>query len=421
VRILFTHQNFPGQYKNLLKHLASQRGNELVFLTQRHNYAMRGVKQIVYRPARKPAQSTHPYLRSFEAAILTAQSVWRVATKLKREGFRPDLLIGHNGWGETLFLKDVFPDVPLLGYFEFFYSSSGSDMNFDPEFPNDTDALLRTRILNSANLVGLEAADHGQTPTRWQRDQYPRRYHDMISIVHEGIDTDAVKPDPQAWVALKARGTRLQSGDEVVTYVARNLEPYRGFHVFMRALPEILKRRPKAHVLIVGGDEISYGKALPKGQTYRKKLLAEVGQDLDLARVHFLGRIPYPLFLKVLQVSAAHVYLTYPFVLSWSMLEAMAAGCVVIGSRTPPVEEVIAHEQSGLLVDFFSTRQIADAVDAVLDHPDRMEAVRVRARETIVGRYDLATICLPGQLELVTAVAEGKRPGAQTDDPVVNT
>lgn len=409
MRILFAHQNFPGQYKNLLKHLASERGHELVFLTQRQNYSVRGVKQVVYRPARKPAESTHPYLRSYEAAILNAQAVWRAATKLKREGFRPDILIGHNGWGETLFLKDVFPDVPLLGYFEFFYRPEGSDMDFDPEFPSTADALLRTHILNSGNLVGLEAADRGQTATRWQRDQYPRRYHDMISIVHEGIDTDAVKPDPQAWVALKARGTKLRHGDEVVTYVARNLEPYRGFHVFMRALPEILRRRPKAHVLIVGGDETSYGSALPKGQTYRKKLLAEVGRDLDLARVHFLGRIPYELFLKVLQVSAAHVYLTYPFVLSWSMLEAMAAGCVVIGSGTSPVEEVIAHGQNGLLVDFFSTRQIADAVDAVIEHPDRMQGIREQARRTIMERYDLATICLPAQLELVNTLARGER------------
>jgi glycosyltransferase involved in cell wall biosynthesis len=414
VRILFAHQNFPGQYKNILNVLAREPGHELVFLTQRQNQPIANVKQIICRPARRPVAATHPYVRGLEGAVLNGQATWRAATKLKNEeGFRPDIMIGHNGWGETLFLKDVYPDVPLLSYFEFFYSPAGSDIDFDPEFPSTPDTRLRSHVLNAGNLIGLQRADWGQVPTTWQRDQYPRQYHDMLSVVHEGIDTDLVKPDPQAWVALKSKGVTLRHGDEIITYVARNLEPYRGFHIFMRTLPEILKRRPKAHVLIVGGDEISYGAQLPPGQTYRKKFLAEVGKGIDLGRVHFLGRIPYPVFLKVLQVSAAHVYLTYPFVLSWSMLEAMAAECVVIASSTPPVLEVIRDRQNGLLVDFFSTQQIADTIDTVLDHPDRMEHMRKRARKTIVERYDFNAVCLPQQRALVDTLAAGRRPIAE--------
>lgn len=410
MRILFVHQNSPGQYKHLLQHLAASRTHELVFLTQRPNTPIAGVRYVPYRPSRKLSDATHPYLHNMEAAVLNAQAVWRAAVKLKAEGFRPDLMIGHNGWGETLFLKDVFPEAPLLSYFEFFYRPIGSDLNFDAEYPDTVDTRLRTHILNTVNLLGLQCADWGQTPTRWQRDQYPARFHDMLSLSHEGIDTDHVKPDAEAWVKLKAKGARFRAGDEVITYVARNLEPYRGVHVFLRTLPEILRRRPKAQVLIVGGDEVSYGRPLPSGQTYRQKLLGELGNKLDMSRVHFLGRIPYELYLKVLQVSAVHVYLTYPFVLSWSMLEAMSAGCLVLGSRTAPVREVIRHGENGLLVDFSSSSEIADAIDAVLEHPDRMQALRAAARVSIVAGYDLKNICLPRQLQIIEDLVAGKRP-----------
>ena len=196
--------------------------------------------------------------------------------------------------------------------------------------------------------------------------------------------------------------------DEVVTYVARNLEPYRGFPVFMRAVEEICRRRPKAHVLIVGADGVSYGRSLPDGQTYREKALSEV--EIDPARVHFLGRLSYEQYLKVLQVSAVHVYLTYPFVLAWSMLEAMASECLIVGSETAPVKEVIRDGENGLLVDFYDHLAIADRIDEVLDHEDRMADIRTRARRTIVRGYGLDK-CLRDQIRMVESLAESRRPG----------
>jgi glycosyltransferase involved in cell wall biosynthesis len=418
LRALFVHQNFPGQYTHLAAHLAAQPGNEVLFLTQRPNEALPGVKRIVYKTARKMSASTHHHVRSLEAAVLNGEAVHGVAMGLKKSGFVPDIMIGHNGWGETLYLKEAFPDTPLLSYFEFFYRASGSDIGFDPEFPSPMSLRLRSHTLNAVNLIGLQVADLGQTPTQWQKAQYPVPYHDKLRVVHEGIDTTVVKPDPEAFVILKKAGVRLTPKDEVITYVARNLEPYRGFHIFMRAVVEIQKRRPKAHILVVGGNEVSYGSALPHGQTFRKRLLAEVGKDLDLKRIHFLGRIPHIAYLKVLQVSSAHVYLTYPFVLSWSMLEAMAAGCLVIGSKTPPVQEVLQDRHNGLLVDFFSPKQIGERVDEVLNHPDRMTDVRRQARKTLVDRYDLKKICLPAQLRLLHEVTRGsfRRPGLVAAD-----
>jgi glycosyltransferase involved in cell wall biosynthesis len=232
----------------------------------------------------------------------------------------------------------------------------------------------------------------------------------MLRVVHDGIDTQIVKPNPSAKLRLPSNNRELTTADEVLTYVARNLEPYRGFRSLMRSLPTILSRRPKAEVVIVGGDEVSYGMRLPGGRTYREEMLKEFGESLDLRRVHFLGRVPYPTFLTVLQISRAHVYLTYPFVLSWSMLEALSAGCLVIGSRTPPVEEVVRHRENGLLVDFFDTAAIADAVVDALSNPDAYRTLREQARRTVIEGYDLHTLALPAQLKLVREAAEPRGP-----------
>lgn len=410
MRFLIVHQNFPGQYAHLARALAAVPGNEVVFLTQRADAQIPGVRKIVYRAARGVSPRQHHYLRGLEAGVLNAQAVARAALDLRQSGFVPDLMLGHNGWGEIWYLKDIFPSVPLIGYFEFFYSASGADVGFDPEVPVTLDTPLRLRTRNLGNLMGLEACDAGQCPTLWQKSRYPAVHQRKLEVLHEGIDTGKACPDPMArlvWPSARTASVRpvdLRAGEEIVTYVARNLEPYRGFPGFMRSLPEALRRRPEAQVVIVGGDEVSYGSAPPGGKTFRELMLAELGDALDLNRVHFLGRVPYPVFLRVLQVSRIHVYLTYPFVLSWSMLEAMAAGCLVLGSRTAPVEEVIRDGENGLLVDFFDSSAIADRVVEALEDPGAFADLRIAARQTILDRYDLQH-CLPAQIGWLEAMA----------------
>lgn len=399
MKFLFVHQNFPGQYLHVVQHLAAQK-HQVVFLTQREDANLPGVQKIVYKPSRKVAEPTHHYLKDTEAAVLNAQQVARAALDLKNTGFVPDLMVGHNGWGEIWYLKDVFPQSPLLGYFEFFYQYEGADVGFDPNEKHIFDTAPRLRTKNLGNLLALNAVDLGQCATQWQKSLYPQRYHSLLRVVHEGINTTLVKLDAQAAFQVPGTDKTLTANDEVLTYVARNLEIYRGFPSFMRSLPSILSRRPKAQVVIVGGDEVSYGPKLANG-TFRELMLKELGDSLDTSRVHFVGKLPYPQFLKVLQISSAHVYLTYPFVLSWSMLEAMSAGCLLIGSRTAPVQEVIEHGHNGLLVDFFDHQQIADTVVEALQRPQDFAHLRANARRTIVDRYDLQTRCLPEQLKLL--------------------
>ena len=415
MNFLFVHQNFPGQYQHAARYLADQPGNRVVFVTQSNENAMVGVAKVVYSTPQATDGGPHSFVHEFDNAIRNGLGVAEACRVLEAHGFIPDIVIGHNGWGEILFIKDVWPDVPVLGYFEFFYKARGTDVGFDPEYPGHWSDGPRLRTKNAVNLIGLDAVDWGQTPTEWQWQQYPEDRRNRISVVHEGVDTTIATPNPNAWIDLARLGIRLTRNDEVITYVARNLEPYRGFHVFMRAVPEIQRRRPKARILIIGGDEVSYGRPAPNGRKYREMLLQEVGGQIDIDRIHFLGRVPHKLYINVLQVSSVHVYLTYPFVLSWSFMEAMATGCLVVGSATPSVMEVLKDGENGLLVDFFDQAGIADKIDAVLDHPDHMQALRDAARQTIIDAYDLRTVALPNYLKIIDDVVSG-RIKSQTPD-----
>jgi glycosyltransferase involved in cell wall biosynthesis len=416
MRVLFVHQNYPGQYRYLAPALA-ERGHEVAALgitdnpiakhqpgVAVHRYAFQRSKELT------EARGVHPLMADTQTKVIRGSAAAQAAQLLREQGFVPDLICAHPGWGESLFLKDVWPDARMLCYLEFYYRVRGSDLGFDPEFPAvDEAAKMRTRTKNIFHLMSLEAMDWGVSPTAWQRSQFPGVWRPFISAIHDGVLTDQILPKADAELHLGKLDLTLTAGEEILTFVARNLEPYRGFHSFMRALPEILAARPKARVVIVGADSVSYGGKPAGGGSWRQKMMAEVGHRMDTQRVHFTGMLTYGQLIKLFQVSRAHIYLTYPFVLSWSMLEAMSAGALVIGSRTPPVEEVIRHGENGLLVDFFDAREIAAAAIGALAKPGDHLALREAARRTVIERYDLRTRCLPAQIALAEAVGTGMR------------
>ncbi|MCB4825456.1 glycosyltransferase family 4 protein [Roseicella aerolata] len=410
MRALFVHQNFPGQYRHVAPALARRPGTQVVALGENAGDPLPGVQHLRYKPPATGQESTHRYLRRLENAVFRGQQVARAALALKERGFTPDLVCCHPGWGEGLFLRDVWPDARMLFYYEYYYTSSGGDVGFDPPgAPVQIDDACRVRTLNANHLLCLQVSDWGHTATRWQASRFPAWVRERLSVVHEGVDTEAIRPLPAPEYILP-NGAVLRRGDEVVTFIGRGLEPYRGFPTFMRALPAILERRPAAQVILVGGDDPHYGSRPREGGSWREILLAELGDRLDLSRVHFTGKVPHPHLQAILGLSSAHVYLTYPFVLSWSMLEAMANECLVIGSATPPVQEVIEDGRNGLLVDFFSPEQVAEAVVKALAEPDAYRPLRQAARRTVVERYDLRSRCLPELLGLIDDVAAGRMP-----------
>lgn len=412
MKILIVHQNFPGQYKHLAPALRVQ-GHEVVVMCM-NGYAggpgMAGTKVVRTSVQRGNTPGLHSWLVDFESKFLRGEASYRSALKLREQGFVPDVILAHPGWGEALFLKDVWPDARVGLYLEYYYNSRGRDSDFDHEFPAPAgnDDPSRLRMKNAANWLHLEEMDAAVSPTRWQADSFPAAFREHITVIHDGIDTQRVRPDRRAELALPS-GITLRAGDPVITFVNRNLEPYRGYHVFMRALPALLQRCPGAQVVIVGSDGVSYGARPPQGQTWKQIFLDEVKDGLDLSRVHFVGQLPYPEFVRLLQVSAVHVYLTYPFVLSWSLLEAMSAGCAIVASNTPPLLEAIRHGETGRLVDFFDGAALVEQVGALLDNPDKRARLGAQARQFACAHYDLLSVCLPRQLAWVAELAAKTR------------
>ena len=410
MKILLIHQNFPGQYRHLAPALVKE-GHSVIGLGETSNLQEQvdspGLLRLGYKTPQAGGRDTHHYIRSFEGHIRRGQQVVRSLLNLQEKIGLPDLILAHPGWGESLYVKDVFPTVPLIGLFEFYYRGRGQDVGFDPEFTADSnlalDSLCRIRTKNVNNLLALEAVDAGICPTHYQKSVMPEIFQHKLRVIHDGIDTTVACPNPEASLTLQIDGQplTLDRQTEVITFVNRNLEPYRGYHIFMRCLPRLLQERPHSQVVIIGGDSVSYGAPPPSGNSWKQIFLDPVHDQLDMSRVHMPGKVPYSQLITLFQVSSVHVYLTYPFVLSWSMLEAMSCGCVVVGSKTAPVQEVIQEGKNGFLVDFFSPDEIVNRIHDVLNHPTQMQPIRDAARQTIVETYDLQQICLPQHLAFI--------------------
>lgn len=324
-------------------------------------------------------------------------------------GYAPDVIFGHSGWGETLFLKNIWPKAKLITYSEYYYGSADAEVGFDHEFSsNGLEFHIGAQARASYMADALVHSDAGFCPTQWQASTHPPFLRPLLKVIHDGIDTNIMKPNPEASLTL-ADGRILRAGDEILTFVNRNLEPYRGYHIFMRSLPEVLKARPNAQVVIIGGDEISYGPTPPGLKGWKDVFLNEVKDKIDLSRVHFLGKVSYRNFVTAMQISRAHVYLTYPFILSWSLLEAMSTACTVIASNTQPLQEVIRNNETGLLVDFFDIKKWSETIIDVLAHPERYEHIGKAARQFVVEKYDLKTVCLPQQVEFLESFDPHKK------------
>ena len=410
MKILFIHQNFPGQFKYLAPALF-RAGHEVYALRldkkKLPERVVEGIRVFSYTPLKSSTRGIHPLVSDFETKVIRAEAVLNFAKGLKEQGLYPELIIAHPGWGESMFIKKVWPTAKLAIYCEYYYQTKGADMGFDKEFSklDQTDGC-HIDMKNLVNTIQFQTADFGISPTQWQASTYPDQFKSKISVIHDGIDTELVRPKEEACLLLNNQ-IKITNNDQVLTFVNRNLEPYRGYHIFLRILPEILKRKPNLRVLIVGGDSVSYGSKPTDSKSWKEKFIAEVQPKIPpklWQHIHFLGRIPYPVYLELLQVSTVHVYLTYPFVLSWSLLESMSAGCSIVASNTPPVAEVITNGETGLLVDFFDTGKLIENIILLLDNKSRRDYLSKNARQFVIDNYDLNNISIPKQIEWVNSI-----------------
>lgn len=419
MRVLFIHPNFPAQFRHLAAALGKDPANKVVFATknERPEWAIPGVEKLLIRSGKDGNEAgTHPLARSFDEAVRNGENAARALGALKAKGFVPDVIYGHSGWGTTMFLKDLFPDAAFVAYFEWFYRARDSDVDFDPAERPTWPTVAGVRTKNASILLDLESCDFGYSPTAWQRAQFPREFRHKIALLHDGIDTDYFHPLAEGEPPLELPDIDLSAAKEIVTYATRGMEPYRGFPQFMEAAALILKQRPGCHIVVAGSDRVCYGRRLPDGQSYKQQALERL--VLDTSRLHFPGALPYGQYKRLLQASNAHVYLTRPFVLSWSLLESMACGCLVVASDTQPVREVISHKVNGLLAPFFSPERIAEMVIQALERKEELKELRAKARVTIENRYALRRL-LPAHLALLRTVlrdrprpSSGPRPNA---------
>lgn len=410
MKILFIHQSFPGQYLHLVNALAQQGGHTLVALSIQapSDPLPPNLELIRYGLTRGNAVDVHPLAQETESKVIRAEACARAAHALKQKGFVPDLICAHPGWGESLFMRDIWPNSPILNYQEFYYAADGTDCDFDPELQMNIswESKAKIRMKNAYLQLALEASSWNVTPTNFQRSSFPKHWQQCISTIHDGIRTDLAIPNPNPMGVKLPDGCLINPEDQVITFVNRTLEPYRGCHTFIRAIPRIQELCPRSHILIVGETKgVSYGSICPKGE-WKELFFAEIEGQYNPDRVTLCGSLDYVNFIKILQLSQAHVYLTYPFVLSWSLLEAMSAGCAVIGSNTAPVKEIIKHGHNGLLVDFFSPSEVAENIAIVLKDRDLAKRLGQSARNTILKHYDLKE-CLTRHIALMHLVATG--------------
>ena len=400
-KILFVHNNFPGQFRHIAR-AARMAGYEIATLGSANAKDFDGIQPFRWSLSRGTTPNIFDPATRAEADLLRADAAAHQARLLKASGFMPDLIIGHPGWGETVHLSPIFPGVPQILFGEFFYLPVGGDVGFDPEFETRNDAQdMRVYAKNAVMSLAYAQADVIVSPTHFQASTFPVGLRSRIRVCHEGVSLSAATKKPDATLTLPS-GQVLNGCQPVITFINRHYERLRGFHIFMRALPALMTACPEAQVVIIGKDSGGgYGGQLANKQTWKQKMLAEVGDRLDLSRVHFTGPLAHADMIAALSLSWAHVYYTYPFVLSWSLVEAMACECLILGSDTGPVRDAITHRESGILNDFFDVPALSAAMIDACNNPQSYHHMRARARQTALSVFDKDTVGVPIWMALI--------------------
>lgn len=404
MNLLFIHPDFPGQFRFLAERSGKAQDNKIIFITSSNTNKDRqipGVQKIIVSEKMPEEKNDRQASKN-----LSGLSVANILDDLKKQGYLPDLIIGYSGAGTCFYVKDVFPDTPFLGFFEWFHNPDKINDKFNSTAGPDLNVRMNMRNRNLSILSDLCACDSGICPTNWQKSQFPKEFHEKLNVVHGGIDTDFFQPLKDQ--KFKTSNLDLSEVKQLVTYTAKVLAPYMGFQQFMESLPSVLKQKPDAHVAIVGADHVFFEDKSGRKKSYKSLILEKI--NLDQKRIHFIDALTLENYKKLLQVSSAHIYLNSPLVVSKSLLEAMACECLVIAPDITPVKEVITDGTNGIIADFSYPEKITEKIIACLDYPSFMKAVKQKARKTIVDNYAIDKI-LPRQLDIIKKLIKpGQKP-----------
>lgn len=385
MRILFCHTNFPAQFGVFGMWLAQQ-GWDVMFATARTEAkAPPGCRMFKFKSVEKGADATHRHARLLDRAVTTAEGFAAAAISVREQGYEPDIVVAHSGWGAGTYAKAVWPDAKFVPYLEWWYKYPRVDIHPEDKVPSDPSGMRANALTrNAPMLIDIAVADATLCPTRFQAAQFPDFIQQSMHILHDGVDTATFSPDPEARLRLAELG--VPESGPLMTYATRGMEPYRGFPEFMRAAATIMQERPDLHVVIAGEDRVAYGEKLPSGESWKKRMLEEC--DLDEDRLHFTGLLGPDMYKTLLQASDCHVYLTIPFVLSWSFIEAMSAGCPLVASDTDPVREAVGSGEGVLMVNHYDVAALTDAIRRNFDDPEATSERRKAARARALSAYD---------------------------------
>jgi glycosyltransferase involved in cell wall biosynthesis len=420
MHVLYVHQNFPAQFGHIARHLVDKLNWKCSFVSQTSGGTVGGINKIEYKTTGGATKQNHFCSRTFENTVWHCDAVYRAMKA--RPDIRPDLIVGHSGFGSTLFLRELYPTVPILNFFEYYYlpHDPDSDMDFrkDLGWPTSEMKYLRSRCRNAMILLDLQNCEAAYTPTEFQKSRFPDNYLNKLETIFDGVDRsvyhgyeETLRPPPESRGMRRIAGVDVPSHTRVVTYVSRGFESMRGFDMFMKTAKRIYEQFPDVIFIVVGSDKIAYGgdeEFLSPHATFKQWTLAQ--QQYDLSKFRFVGRLTPPDLGRTLASGDLHIYLTVPFVLSWSMMDAMSCGAVVLGSDTAPVREMIRDGENGLLADFFDADALAAKALTALRDPAGSRALGRAAETTIIERYSLEAV-LPKMLALYERAAAVKLPG----------
>lgn len=417
MHILYVHQNFPAQFGHIARHLVQKLGWRCTFVSETPSGMVEGIEKIQYKVEGGASKQNHYCSRTFENTVWHCDGVYRAMRA--RPDIQPDLIVGHSGFGSTLFLRELYGDAPILNFFEYYYRPHDphSDMDFRKDLAWQVPEInyLRSYCRNAMIHLDLQNCDAGYTPTQFQRSRFPTEYEHKLDVIFDGVDrsvyhayNDELRPAPQQRALRTIGGVDVPPDTRIVTYVSRGFESMRGFDIFMRSAKLIYQRYPNVLFFVVGTDRIAYGgdeNYIRGFKSFKDWTLAQ--DQYDLSKFVFTGRLPTAALGRLLAASDLHIYLTVPFVLSWSMMDAMSCGAVVLGSRTPPVQEMIQEGQNGLLADFFTPEEFADKAVQVLTDPAAYRPLGRAAEQMVVDQYSLEAV-LPRMLELYERAIKAK-------------